>query len=276
MEQTQPQAVTHGYRIREVAEILDLPARRVRAWVRAGWVEPQRDSGGATRLTFRDVALLRRIRDLEATRIPPRRVHRALDRLRATHGAAELAPGLRAARGELVVREGDALWSPESGQCLFDFEPTPPVPVLDLSAGLEHRAERARDWFEAGGELESRDPERAREAYARALAADPSHADAYLNLGCLEHRAGDPAAAEAHYRAALALRPADPIALFNLAVALEDRGRDAEARESYAASLAADPAHADAHFNLARLCERLGDSAAALRHWTAYRQLVRD
>jgi tetratricopeptide (TPR) repeat protein len=275
MEQQQARAAAHGYDIREAAEILDLPARRVRAWVRAGWIEPALGPGGAPRLSFRDVALLRRIRDLQASRVPPRRVRRALERLRAA-GGSDLPLGLRADRGELVVREGDALWSPESGQYVFDFEVAAPGRVLELVAGAGRRAECARAWLEAAGELEARDPQAAREAYARALAADPSLADAYLNWGCLEHECGDPEAAEAHYRAALALRPDDPIAHFDLGVALEDRGRDAEARASYAAAVASDPAHAEAHFNLARLCERTGDPVAALRHWTAYRRLARD
>lgn len=68
MAQQESQAVTSGYGIREVAEILDLPARRVRARVRASWIEPSRGPRGAQRLSFPDVALLRRIRDLEASR----------------------------------------------------------------------------------------------------------------------------------------------------------------------------------------------------------------
>ena len=277
MAQQESQAVTNGYGIREVAEILDLPARRVRAWVRAGWIEPSRGRRGVERLSFRDVALLRRIRDLEASRIPPRRVRRALARLRACAGSARLDLGVGETRGELVVREGSTLWSPESGQCVFDFEaPVAPSPGVKLGdAGTRGRA-AASQWFDAGCELEHQDPDRAREAYAHALAADPSNADAHLNLGCLEHERGAFDAAEAHYRAALALRPSDCTAHFNLGVALEDRGREEEARATYAAALACDPAHAEAHYNLARLCERLGDSAGAVRHFTAYRRLSND
>lgn len=276
MAEHQSRAVANGYDIREVAEILDLPARRVRAWLRGGWLEPARGPGGRLRLSFRDLALLRRIRDLEASRVPPRRVRRALDRLRSV-GERDLPLVLRSRRGELVVREGDALWSAESGQCLLDFETPTPGPVVELpSDDAAERRRRARAWFEAAGELERCDPERARDAYARALEDDPDYADAHLNLGCLEHERGDAAAAERHYRAALRQRPGDPVALFNLGVALEDAGRDGDAREAYLSALDGDPAHAEAHFNLARLCERRGDPAAALRHWTAYRRLARD
>ena len=102
----------------------------------------------------------------------------------------------------------------------------------------------------------------------------PAHADAHLNLGCLEHEAGQLASAEAHYRAALAARSDDATARFDLAVALEDQERADEAREAYLACLAGDPACAEAHYNLARLAERSGDRATALRHLLAYRRLT--
>jgi tetratricopeptide (TPR) repeat protein len=268
------QAVANGYGIPEVAEILDLPARRVRAWVKAGWIVPARSPDGHARLSFRDVALLRSIRDLEASRVPPRRVRRALERLRDAAGGESLDLGLRASAGEVVVRDGDSLWSPESGQCLFDFDTRRPgAPVVNLTRDDDRDGEH---WFELAGQLEGRDPEGAREAYGRALAADPTHADAHLNLGCLEHECGRLEAAESHYRSALALRPADVTAHFNLGVALEDLGRCEDARAAYESAVASDPSHAEAHFNLARLCERLADGAGALRHWTAYRRLSRD
>jgi tetratricopeptide (TPR) repeat protein len=132
----------------------------------------------------------------------------------------------------------------------------------------------AEAWYQLGCEIEAADPARARAAYACALSLDPAHADAHLNLGCLDHEAGRLAEAEAHYRAALAARAGDATARFDLAVALEDQQRVDEAREAYRACIADDPAHAEAHYNLARLCERAGDLAAALRHLSAYRRLV--
>ena len=133
----------------------------------------------------------------------------------------------------------------------------------------------AEAWYRSAASSRPRDAARARTAYARALALAPAHADAHLNLGCLDHEAGRLAEAEAHYRAALAARAGDATARFDLAVALEDQQRVDEAREAYLACLADDPAYAEAHYNLARLCERAGDLAAALRHLMAYRRLVR-
>jgi tetratricopeptide (TPR) repeat protein len=186
---------------------------------------------------------------------------------------------LAAAGRELVVRDDTCLWSPESGQCHLDFAPPSrhaPVelPRRNAEAPAPASARNADDWVRLGSELEPGDPAGARGAYEAALALDPQHADAHVNLGCLEHEIGRLERAESHYRAALAARPDDAVARFDLAVALEDRQRLDEARKAYEAALRADPRCAEAHHNLARVCEQLGDRAAALRHWGALRRLV--
>ncbi|HSJ98362.1 MAG TPA: tetratricopeptide repeat protein, partial [Myxococcota bacterium] len=131
----------------------------------------------------------------------------------------------------------------------------------------------ADGWYSIGAELEDADAEQARSAYQRALALDPGHADAHVNLGCLEHEAGRLDLAERHYRAALAVRPDDATAAFDLGVVLEDLGRLDDALAAYEQSLAAAPGAADVHYNLARLHDRRGDTAAAIRHLRAYRSL---
>lgn len=266
--------------IPEVAALLGWSPARVRRLVRSGVLAPKRGPRGALRLSFRDLTLLRRLRELGGSRVPPRRVGRALARLREEHPDAESLAGvtLSASGGDVVVRDGACLWSPASGQCLFDFAPPAASRVVAFAARTQSavgRALSAEDWVRLGSDFEESDLERARQAYRAALELDPANADAHVNLGCLEHEAGQLAAAEAHYRAALASRPGDATARFDLAVALEDQGRSGEARAAYEAVLEVDPACAEAHHNLARLFERLGDRAAALRHWGAFRRLVR-
>jgi tetratricopeptide (TPR) repeat protein len=280
----EPVSTTYG--IREVAELLGVPAARVRSLARAGLVEPSRGAGGELRFGFRELAFLRQVRDLPQDGVTPRRLRRALSRLRAAlppeRDLCEL--GLATASGELVVRETGRLWSPESGQLVFDFERAEGVGraarrIVSLAEKRDPEPTDARDgdaWYRLGCDLESSDPERARAAYQRALELDPEHSDARVNLGCLEHEAGRLDEAERLYRAALALRDGDVTARFDLAVVLEDRGRNAEARETYLACLARDPACAEAHFNLARLADRSGQDEALVRHLVAYRRLVRD
>jgi tetratricopeptide (TPR) repeat protein len=177
------------------------------------------------------------------------------------------------------VHDGTKRWNPESGQLHFAFE------VRDLArdaaplARAQARAARdrelsAEDWYELGCDLEAPAPAEAREAYARALALEPAHVEANVNLGRLLHEEGDARGAEERYRAALAARPEDATAAFNLGVALEDQERVAEALAAYEQALAADPRSADAHYNAAGLCERLGKREDALRHLRSYREMT--
>lgn len=268
-----------GYGAREVSRMLGLTVGQVRAWVRSGLVEPERGPRGELRFSPQDLHVLRAARGLAGTRIGPRRIERALSKLREQVAAAESIGDLeiRAEGRRIVVTDGSACWQPESGQMLMEFEAKVGrcVPFPQHSPPAGRGAQTASDWYQRGCEIEESDPEAAREAYAKALSFDPSHADAHVNLGRLLHEAGDPGAAEEHYQSALASRPDDVTAAFNLGVALEDLGRDLEAIDAYEKAVSLDPRHSDAHFNLAGACERAGRPAAAIRHLKAYRSLVR-
>lgn len=264
-----------GYGAQEVAKMLGLSVGQVRAWVRAGFLEPERGPHGELRFSFQDLVLLRTAKGLISARIPPRRVRGALRKLRQTlpEGRPLRSVHIRAEGDRIVVGDGQAEWSPESGQVLFDFgarELTLKVAPLQLRA----RDGDAADWYERGCDLEETAPGRAQEAYRRALELDPDLADAHVNLGRLVHEAGDARAAAEHYRSAIELKPENVVALFNLGVALEDLHMPDEAVLAYRTALAADPACADAHYNLAHLYESRGDAAAALRHLRTYRKLV--
>jgi tetratricopeptide (TPR) repeat protein len=271
-----------GYGAREISRMVGLTVAQVRACVRSGLLDPERGPHGELRFSSQDLAVLRSARGLAGARIGPRRIERALSRLREQiSGCDSLAEIEIAAEGrQIVVTDGSARWQPESGQILIDFEEKPIGRLLSLSIGKD-RVEAARkpteaqSWYERGCDLEETDPEGAKDAYARALSLDPTHADAHVNFGRLLHETGDAAGAAEHYEGALAARPEDATAAFNLGVALEDLGRDLDAIETYERVVALDPGHADAYFNLAGACERLGRPAAAIRHLKTYRALVR-
>ncbi|HXO19197.1 MAG TPA: tetratricopeptide repeat protein [Thermoanaerobaculia bacterium] len=273
-----------GYSTRDVATMLGLSPGQVRSYVRAGSLTPPRGPRGELRFSFQDLVLLRTAQGLVRARVPGRRVRQALRMLKEQlpSGRPLSAVRISADGKQVVARDGRELWNPESGQALFDFE------VRDLAreaapfarrAAREARAHEeelgAEDWYELGCELEATAPEEATDAYRRALALDPAHADANLNLGRILHEDGDLAGAETHYRRALAARPDDATAAFDLGVVLEDLGRLAEAAGAYEAALAADSAYADAHYNLSGVYESLGRKAEALRHLKDYKTLTK-
>jgi tetratricopeptide (TPR) repeat protein len=270
-----------GYRARDVSRMLGLSPSRVRAWAREGLVSPRRGPRGELRFSFHDLVLLRTARDLLRARVPAARVKRALRRLRAQLPADRSLAAVRVTvEGDRVlVRDGGAAWQPESGQAVLDFDVSDVAarvaPLLGAAATAAGDAGDADGFYEWACDLEDGAPEQARDAYRRALALDPAHYGANLNLGRLLHERGDLAGAERHYRRALAARPQEPGALYNLGVALEDQGRGEEALAAYETCLARDPRHADGHRNAARLCERLGRRQQALRHLHAARRLLR-
>jgi tetratricopeptide (TPR) repeat protein len=266
-----------GYGAREVAKMLGLSEGQVRSWVRAGFLDPSRGPRGELRFSFQDLVLLRTAQGLVSARIPPRRVRSALRKLKGQlpGGRPLRAVHIRAEGDKIVVGDGDAQWSPESGQVLFDFgarELARKVAPLHLRA--REPSATAADWYERACDLEESEPDAAQDAYRRALELDPDLADAHVNLGRLVHEAGDPRAAAEHYRSAIELDPGSVIALFNLGVALTDLRMPDEAILAYRTALAADAGCADAHYNLASLYEQRGDAAAALRHLRTYRKLV--
>jgi tetratricopeptide (TPR) repeat protein len=204
---------------------------------------------------------------------------------------------------EIVATDGRSSWRPDSGQVLLNFEtreiaeraadlpgpgrrrnatradlaPVGPVAnetlIADAPAPDAERRLSAEEWYEIACELETSAPERAREAYERALALDPLMADAHVNLGRQLHMGGERGRAEPHYRQAVKLDPDDPTPHFNLGVLLEELGRRDEAVLAYRQAIVRDPDFADAHCNLGLLLESMGSRQEAIRHLMAARQL---
>lgn len=262
--------------------MLGLSLQQIRSWASEGFLDPERGVDGELRFGFHDLILLRTAGELTSANIPSRKVRRVLQRLRDQLPEGRSLTGVRiTADGErVIVRDGEVVWNPESGQSLFDFA------VADLAekaAPLIHRnaadaRERsdeltADEWYQLGCELEMSSLDQAADAYERALKVEADHPDANVNLGRILHERGAPALAEKHYRAALDGDPGHETAAFNLGVALEDLGRTADAVRAYRLALSLDPGNADAHYNLAGIYERRGQKQDALRHLKTYRIL---
>ena len=272
-----------SYTTRDVARLLGLSPAQVRGQARAGFLAPERGPRNAYRFSFQDLVLLRTAKALADARIPGRRIHRALKRLvrQLPRGRSLSEVRITAEGDRVVVRDGQAAWNPESGQLVLDFSvaelATRAAPVARRVVRDARRAGPALDaaeWFELGSDLEAVAPTQAQEAYEHALALQPRHADARVNLGRLLQEDGKVLEAAGQYLAALATDPEHPTAAFNLGTALEDLGRTGDAIAAYERALEADETLADAHYNLALLYEKAGSKRDAVRHLKAYREAV--
>jgi len=268
--------VTDGYSLREVGKLLGLPRSVVNGLIEAGFVVPARGPRREYRFSFHDLVLLRAAQGLSEAKIPSARIVRSLRRLRAQLPDEVPLAGLRigAVGDAVVVSEGEAQWRPDNGQYVFQFQVASPGGRLAFIEPIPPATAPDADWFERGSALEAAEPEKACDAYRRALLDDPEHLDAYVNLGRLLHELGHLSEAQAVYRDGLERCGADATLLFNLAVLQEDQDRPLDAIASYRAALAKAPGLADAHFNLARLCEARGMNQDAVRHWSAFRKLT--
>ncbi|WP_318646705.1 tetratricopeptide repeat protein [Variovorax sp. VRV01] len=275
---------TAGYTVRRVQQMLGISRAIIDRLVRAGFVSPTRGRRNEHRFEFQDVMLLRTAYDLQRAHIPPRKILRSLQSLRASLPRELPLTGLRisAVGEEVAVRTRDSTWEATSGQMLMDFEVTsnggelafidPRTPDDPATAS----GQTPEALVNLGASLEATDPAGAEAAYRSALEAAPDFVDAILNLGallCDSHRCAE---AVQLYEQALPTLAASAPVQFNYAIALEDAGQLAAAAQAYARALELDPGLADAHYNLGRLHEQLEDPQAALRHFSAYRRLTRE
>ncbi|HEU5297365.1 MAG TPA: tetratricopeptide repeat protein [Burkholderiaceae bacterium] len=274
--------------LKSVREMLGLSAATVSRLVDAGFVTPSRGPRNEFQFSFQDVVLLRTAHRLQAARIPPRKIVKALASLRAQLPEQLPLTGLRisAVGNDVAVHEGGVRWAAESRQLLLDFEVAPSGGTVSLIAREidgEPPAPPARPATAVGSdadltrarELEADDPAAAEQAYRELIEQAPQSIDAYLNLGALLYDAGRLDDALRVYEQGLAHSPREPRLHYNRALALEDLRRDDEALHAYESCLRLAPDFADAHFNAARLYEQLGKGQMALRHFSAYRRLQR-
>jgi tetratricopeptide (TPR) repeat protein len=233
------------YSTREVAGLLGMSAPQVRAQARAGFLRPERGPRRAYRFSFQDLFLLRSAKALAEARIPSRRIRRALRRLRKqlapTHALTEIK--IVAENGRIVVRDGNSIWNPDSGQ--FQLE------------------------FKAGkGRKPPPSPGRAKQP----AKSDP--ADDHVARGQRLYDANEVMEAVVQYRKALAIKRHHPQAAFHLGIALEDLGKTNQAIDAYRRAVESDPFFAEAHLSLARLYEKAGKKTAARRHLRSYKELT--
>lgn len=251
----------HAWTVTEVAAMLGLNPEETRALIDRVFERP-RDL-----LSFQDLTAIRVAAQLGRGANVNAAVARVLKEQPADSPLSTVS--VEKVGRELVARSSSVQWNAKTGQQLFDLG-SRKSPWLQAAAPKRD----AHQLFASAVRIEESDPPGAIDLYVEAVAADPRHADAHINLGRLLHQTGRLREAEAHYVAALVTRPTDVTASFNLGVVLEDLGKLDDAIQRYRDTIELDPTLVDAYFNLSRLYERKGEKVSAIRHLKDYRRLT--
>src|SRR5687767_4681318 len=113
-----------AYTSREVSGLLDLSVEQIRSFVRAGFHDPEKGERGEYLFSFRDLVLLRTAKGLLAKSVPAPRIAKALHELKRQLPLDRpiTSVELDAVGAEIVAKDGDHVWHPESGQRIFAFE----------------------------------------------------------------------------------------------------------------------------------------------------------
>ena len=265
-----------SYSRRDVRRLVGLSERQLLSWERLGLLEAR------TEYAFSDLIALRSLQQLRRSRVPAKRIHQALEALRAKLGASTdplTEFRIYVEGGRIAVELEGQKMEAVSGQLLLDFDRAELHKLLAFPENREPEEKRkkreAQQWFEKGLALEAggAEMEKAIEAYEKAVELDPSSASALVNLGTLHFHRRAWTMAEECYRKALAADPQYALAHFNLGNLYDELANRGHAMFHYLTALRLEPNYADAHYNLALLYQTGGEAMRAVRHWKAYLKL---
>ena len=264
-----------SYRRQDVLRILEISARQLQAWERAGLI-PQQEL-----YSFQDLGQLRTLRSLREDEVPAASIRDSILAMKAVAGMSNPLREARVVRTgtRLAFRHRGAMVDPIRRQLLFDFErmggqqqaASGPSTLRSIGVpdprGLQERFQSAVQAEETG------EKNRAIALYQEILSIDPQYAAACINLGTLYFHLRQFGRAEELYRRATVADPGYVLAYFDLGNVLDELERIDESIAAYLKAVTLSPRYADAHYNLALAYERTGEPRNALRHWRAYVKL---
>jgi tetratricopeptide (TPR) repeat protein len=261
------------YSRQDVLRILHLRARQLTAWEQAGLIPASEN------YTFEDLAQLRTLRTLRATRISAKSIRQSVEAMRKAAGMSNpLVEASAVGQGtRLAFRHSGALVDPVTQQLAFDFDAAPErqLSIVGAASRTAIRQADLQEMFQRAVQLEEKPatiPEAA-ETYRRILTLRPGFAAAAINLGTIHYNLREFAMAEQLYRRATEADPEYALAFFDLGNVLDELKRLSDAVAAYQRAIALVPQYADAHYNLALAYERQGHRRRALRHWLTYVRL---
>lgn len=272
----------------DAARLSSLSPSQVRHVARKGIVTPSRGPGNRYEFSFQDIVVLRRIKSMLDRDVSMAKILKGISALQALSPLQPIsAINVQSLGSEIVVRDREAIWNPETGQTLLNFDSENPVnkgnirefPVKeaglrsllkDLDRSLKKENLTSQDWFNIGMELESvKEPKRADRAYREAIRLDDTNTNAYLNLGRLLQLDEKLPDAKKLYEKALQLSPSSELASYNLGTIFDTLEEFELAMEHYRNA----PNMSAAHHNLSRIFELLGDEVSAQRHLKRSKEL---
>ena len=198
----------------------------------------------------------------------PRRAERGAGRIAGFCYTAPVLPFLSKLRGSKTTvpsapAQFDALYAEAIGAAgSRDFSRA--IGLYDRAIALD--PSRAEAYYKRGNALKDIGrPDDAIASYDQAIARKPDYAHAYCNRGVVQQGLGLTEAAFSSYDTAIALDATDAIAHCNRALLLQECFRWEEAILSYDRAIAIDPRFSDAHYNRSLTCLLLGDFAGGWR-----------
>ncbi len=258
----------------DVLRILRIRATQLASWERAGLVSR------IDTYSFQDMVQLRKLRDLQATRLSVSSIRASIHAMQAVSGMVNplLEAGAERRGTRVLFRHSGAMMEPIARQFVFDFGAQPgdlqPASVGNLALNPAAVEARVSALFLQAVQLEEAGKrDQAAALYDVILELDPRHAPSCINLGTICYHKRAFKQAEELYRRATVADDTYALAFFDLGNVLDEMRRLGEAIDAYREAIRLAPKYADAHYNLALAYERTGERRRALRHWTAYLKL---
>ncbi|MBW3599099.1 MAG: tetratricopeptide repeat protein [Planctomycetes bacterium] len=261
-------AIRRTYSLLDLARLLKLPGRTLRAWAERGLIQPVEHRDGLPFFDFAQAAAARSICGLLAEGVTPAKLRRGLLQVRAClPELASVAAHLTVLQwtGRLALRSRNGRLMQLNGQLLLDLQAheadDPLLIYTPCPETVEELFERALALEDQGRFAE------AAELYRRASTEDPHDPVLHFNLGNVLYGGQQMEQAADCYRRAVELDASYVEAWNNLGNALAELEQWEESLAAFETALRHAPDYREAHFNLAETHHFLGRQDAARRHW---------
>lgn len=271
-------SVSRRYTLDHVAELTSTQPERIKAWLKAGILEPADTLHGVPRFDFRQITAIKRLQELTAAGITAARLRQSLRQLATWLPDARdwlTHVELLAEGRQLVTRDEDGALVQVDGQKLFDFVAGADDSITEAVA-LRFQAPLpdADDLFHQALEAEQEgNHQEAADAYRQWLLAFGPDGQVCFNLGNTLFALGRYEAAAERFRQAIEIDPDYAESWSNLGCALAEIDETDQAIAALSRAVELRPNYADAIYNLADILQRAGRDREARRHWRAYLEL---